>query len=178
MSNMRVVLPSGAVVSVEYIKPITEKIFNFNGKRRRLIEYASDMKKEANGVCISAKLEQGFGIGVCSNNIIVGNLPNEKVQEILKQIGEKGYYDFSQFNEFQKIARFEDLKIGRDYPPYTSERGIIALSAGLDNNPFGNCNFSFNNQTFGVGTSQDIFSSSEGEEIGCADDEEGDPFEN
>lgn len=175
MSSIRIVLPSGMVASVENVKPITERIFNFNGKRRRLIEYASDMKKESNGVCISAKLEQGFGIGVCSNNIIVGNLPNEKVQEILKQIGEKGYYDFSQIDEYQRITRLEDLKIGNDYPAYTSEGGIIALTAGLDNNPFGNCNFS--TPTFGVGTSQDIFSSSEGEEIGCADEEEGDPFE-
>lgn len=172
MSSMRVVLPSGAVVSAEYVKPITEKIFNFNGKRRRLIEYASDMKKEANGVCISAKLEQGFGIGVCSNNIIVGNLTNEQVQENIRQVSEKGYYDFSQISEYQKIARFEDLKIGSDYPSYTSENGIIMLSAGLNSDPFGN--FSFNNPTFGAGT---FNSSSEGEEIGCADDEEGDPFE-
>lgn len=176
MSNIRIVLPSGMVASVESVKPITEKIFMFNGKRRRLVEYASDMKKESNGVSISVRAEQGFGFGVCGNNIIVGNLSNEKVQEILKQIGEKGYYDFSQFDEYQKIVSFDDLKIGSDYPAYTSEGNNIMLSAGLSSDPFGS--FSFNNPTFGVGTSQDIFSSSsEGEEIGCADDEEGDALE-
>ncbi len=171
MSNMRVVLPSGTVVSVEYVKPVVEKIFNFNGKRRRLIEYASDMKQEANGICISARSEQGFGIGTCNNNIIVGNLPNEKVQEIIRQVSEKGYYNFSELSEYQKITRFEDLKIGSEYPPYTSEGGIIMLSAGLNSDPFGN--FSFNNPTFGAGA---FNSPSEGEEIGCADEED-DPFQ-
>lgn len=180
MNNLRVMLPSGTVASVDYVKPVVEKIFIFNGKRRRLIEYASDMKKGANGVCISVKSERGFGIGACNNNIIVGNLPNEKVQEILKQIGEKGYYDFNQIGEYQKIREFEDLKIGSEYPAYTSEGANIMLSAGLDNNPFGYC--SFNNPTLGVGASQDIFSSSsEGEEIGYADEEgsdgDGDAFQ-
>ena len=32
MNNLRVMLPSGAVVSVDYVKPIVESIFNFNGK--------------------------------------------------------------------------------------------------------------------------------------------------
>lgn len=45
MSNLRVMLPSGTVASVDYVKPVAEKILNFNGRRRRLIEYASDMKK-------------------------------------------------------------------------------------------------------------------------------------
>lgn len=169
MSSIRIVLPSGMVASVESVKPITEKIFMFNGKRRRLVEYASDMKKESNGVSISVRAEQGFGFGVCGNSIIVGNLPNEKVQDILKQIGEKGYYDFSQFDEYQNIVKFEDLKIGTDYPAYTSEGNNIMLSAVLNSDPFGN----FSTQTFGAGT----FNSSEGEEIGCADEEEGDPFE-
>lgn len=174
MNNLRVMLPSGTVASVDYVKPVAEKILNFNGRRRRLIEYASDMKKEANGVCIFLKYGQNFGI--TNDSVIVGNLTNEQVQEILRQIGETGYYDFSQLGEYQKIMELEDLKIGSDYPPYTSEGGNIMLSAGLQYSPFGNCNFS--TPTFGVGTSQDIFSSPSGcKDIGCADDEEGDPFE-
>lgn len=169
MSNLRVMLPSGAVVSVDYVKPIVENIFNFNGKRRRLIEYARDMKKGANGVCIFLKYEQNFGI--TSDSVIVGNLANEKVQEILRQIGEKGYYDFSQIREFQNVEKLEDLKIGSEYPAYTSEnKNNIFLTAGLPYSPFGN---SFNTPIFGSGVSQDIFnSSSGGGDIGGADEED------
>lgn len=169
MNNLRVMLPSGAVVSVDYVKPIVENIFNFNGKRRRLIEYARDMKKGANGVSIFLKYEQNFGI--TSDSVIVGNLANEKVQEILRQIGETGYYDFSQIGEFQKVGKLEDLKIGSEYPPYTSEnKNNIFLTAGLPYSPFGN---SYNTPIFGSSVPQDIFSSSSGGgDIGGADEED------
>lgn len=105
----------------------------------------------------------------------MGNLTNEQVQEILRQIGETGYYDFSQLGEYQKIMELEDLKIGSEYPPYTSENGNIMLNAGLPYSPFGNC--SFNTPIFGSGASQDIFSlPSGGRDIGCADEED-DPFQ-
>ncbi|MDE7476484.1 MAG: hypothetical protein K2M91_00800 [Lachnospiraceae bacterium] len=171
MSSLRVVLPSGTVASVDYVKPITERIIKFNGSRRRFIEYAKNMKDEANGVCITKEPSQGFGMCMNDNNIIVGNLSNEQVQEIIRQINEKGYYDFSQFKEYQKINALKDLKIGSEYPPYTSE-GYIMLGAGLSGNPFGGCSFPMAAPNMDEG----IFSSSSDyEDIG--DNEEGDESE-
>ena len=176
MSSLRVVLPSGTVASIDYVKPITEQIFKFNGSRRRCIEYAKDMKAEANGVCITKKAEHGFGMCINDDRIIVGNLSNEQVQEIIRQINEKGCYDFSQFKEYQKIKELKDLKIGSEYPPYTSE-GNVMLGAGLSGNPFGGCSFSM----VAPNMDGDIFSSSSGLD-NMNDDEdgydvEGDEFE-
>ena len=117
MSSLRAVLPSGTVASIDCVKPITERIVRFNGSRRRFIEYARDMKAEANGVCIIRESSQGFGMCMGDDKIIVGNLSNEQVQEIIRQINEKGCYDFSQFREYQKISGLKDLKIGSEYPP-------------------------------------------------------------
>ena len=175
MSSLRVVLPSGTVVSIDYVKPITERIVKFNGSRRRFIEYAKDMKAEANGVCITKKAEQGFGMCMSDNNIIVGNLSNEQVQEIIRQINEKGCYDFSQFKEYQKISELKDLKIGSEYPPYTSE-GNMMLCSGLSGNPFGGCSFqmgvpNMDGGIFGSSSNYEDMNDDDG------DDEEGDEFE-
>lgn len=173
MSSLRVVLPSGTVASVDYVKPITEQVIRFNGSRRRLIEYARDMKSGANGLYISIVSQEGMGIGVCMNNsnIIVGNLTNEQVQEIIRQMNEKGYYDFSQFKEYQKVGELKDLKLGSEYPPYTSEDNIM-LSAGLSGNPFSGCPFPMSAPSM----NGDIFGSSSGSE-NMNDDEDGDELE-
>ena len=153
------------------MKPIAERIIKFNGSRRRFIEYAKDMKDEANGVCITKKAEQGFGMCVGDDKIIVGNLSNEQVQEIVRQVNEKGCYDFSQFKEYQKISGLKDLKLGSEYPPYTSE-GCMMLSVGLSGNTFGGCPFPTSAPDMDGG----IFGSSlSSEDMG--DDEEGDEFE-
>lgn len=172
MSNMRVVLPSGTVVSVEYVKPITEQIIKFNGNRRRCIEYAKDMKKEANGICISIASQQGIGFGMGFRDIIVGNLTNKQVQEIIRQINEKGFYDFSQLSEYQKIDTLKDLKLGSEYPPYTSENCMM-LSTGLGGNPFGGCGCPA--PLFSANLDGDIFgSNSDYEDAG--EDEDGDEY--
>ena len=171
MSILRAVLPSGTVASIDCVKPITERIVRFNGSRRRFIEYARDMKAEANGVCIIRESSQGFGMCMGDDKIIVGNLSNEQVQEIIRQINEKGCYDFSQFKEYQKISGLKDLKLGSEYPPYTSE-GCMMLSVGLSGNTFGGCPFPTGAQNMDDG----IFGSASGSED-MGDDEDGDEFE-
>lgn len=141
MSSLRVILPSGAVVSVLRVTPIVEQVISFNGQKHRLIGVARDMKNEANGVLINVmglkRHERGQGDIFSSFNspdgrmnrewveedwddVVVGNLKNEQVQEIIRDICEKGYYDFSRF-EYQIAESSVDLKLGNAYLPYHNE---------------------------------------------------------
>lgn len=138
MNNLRVMLPSGTVCSVEEACPVAEKVVSFNGERRRFMEAAKNMKREANGVCIYRKTKSdscGF-MSADDRWVVIGNLKNEQVQEILKQLNEKGYYDFSKF-EYQKVRKVSDIKYGADYQPYTSENNAMAVGlCCFSANPF------------------------------------------
>lgn len=144
MSNLRAVLPSGAVISVNEVVPLAEKLVVFNGRRRRFTEDARDMKAEANGlrICRSAEPQQFPSFG-SNNDVLIGNLRNGQVQEIIRQFAEKGYYDFSQL-EYQKVKGLEDLELGEAYLPYNSEDNVmLGLLApcnpfsGVGQQPFG-----------------------------------------
>ncbi len=141
MSSLRVMMPSGAIVSVLRATPITEKIISFNGEKRRFVGVARDMKREANGVLInvvgiSKYTNQGSGdifdhfnpSNPCTqqrtdevwDDVVIGNLQNGQVQEIMRELCEKGYYDFSRL-EYQNVEATGDLKLGSRYLPYNNE---------------------------------------------------------
>ena len=58
------------------------------------------------------------------------------MQKILRQINEKGYYDFSEF-KYQKVKTFEDIRFGDKFPPYTSENNVLIspIPTGFPMNP-------------------------------------------
>lgn len=162
MSSLRVMLPSGAVVSALKVTPIAERIVCFNGKRRRLTGLAQDMKKEANGILINVeglkrrvnKSEDIFSsmntpsqdqVEEHWDDVVIGNLKNEQVQQIVREICEKGYYDFSCF-EYQNLESPKDLMLGSEYLPYHNENNLSLCAFSNRNNGYDGYNkFCFTN---------------------------------
>lgn len=136
MNNFRVMMPSGRVCSVNEVRPITEKVVSFNGSKHRFLEVVKNLNDDTNGISIIRAYEDNMFEGVFSREIIIGNLTNEKVQKILRQINEKGYYDFSEF-KYQKVKTFEDIRFGDKFPPYTSENNVLIspIPTGFPMNP-------------------------------------------
>jgi hypothetical protein len=171
MSNFRVMLPSGTVCSVVEVCPVAEKVVSFNGERRRFMEAAKNVKRGANGICIYRKTKSdscGF-MSADERWVVIGNLKNEQVQEILKQLNEKGYFDFSQF-EYQKVRKDSDIKYGADYLPYTSENNTTGVGLGcFAVSPFQQTGVpTFNNGFCSQGTN--IFDSEEQDEAPLEED--------
>jgi hypothetical protein len=117
---MKIIMPSGKIRKVSSVTPFCEEIRSFNGRQVIYKEEASEIRY-ARGILIH--------IAGGQDNIFelpqfyVGNLSNEKVREIQKQLAENGYFDF-QTLEYQKIETFNDID-GRSELPYHDEKNPV-----------------------------------------------------
>ena len=119
---MKVVTTKGEIREVNSVIPFAEVKVKLNGDKRYLCEKA-EKKEYANGLLLSYENRNGFcGGGLDLGDFLVGNLGNDKVQEILSSLTEKGYYDFSDM-EFQKKKALKKVKIdGGKSLPYSSDQ--------------------------------------------------------
>lgn len=119
MSSLKAVLPSGAIVSVSKVTPIMEQIIRFNGTKRRFSGIVEDMRYDANGVLLHV-ITNSEEYKEYSDDVVIGNLRKDQVQEIIKEIMESGYYNFSQFS-YQNIKKITDIRFEKEYLPYHNE---------------------------------------------------------
>ena len=119
---MKVVTTKGEIREVNSVIPFAEVKVKLNGDKRYLCEKA-EKKEYANGLLLSYENRNGF-CGGGSGDFLVGNLSNDKVQEILSSLTEKGYYDFSDM-EFQQKKTLKKVKIdGGKSLPYSTDQVV------------------------------------------------------
>ena len=109
---VRVLLPTGQLdASVSEFKPIKEMVIKLNGKKRLITESVETaFDEEVSGLM--------FGMGLATRK--VGNLSSQTVKEILQEVLEKGYYDFSKLNLVFVKNRKEIMRLGGNTPYYYS----------------------------------------------------------
>lgn len=99
--SMRILTPRGRVVNVIKVIPYAEVQSEINGDKRNRAEAASDLSVNPTGLKIFLKREiEAFA----ATSIYVGNLPTEKVKEVISSLLTDEYYDLSQF-------KYQDIKI-------------------------------------------------------------------
>lgn len=97
---------AGKLVEATTIIPIVEKVFEFNGKKRRMIEKVTNLKNHPNGLLIFTANQNAF-VG-SENDEYIGNISSEKVEEVLRFLLKNGYYDFSTW-EYQETEHRDEL---------------------------------------------------------------------
>lgn len=131
---MRVITPLGKILNnIVGAVPVVEQEIRFNGRKRRLFETAANgFGSKPTGVVIyTGQPQGGFGM-VMSSNLYIGNLKPEKLQVIMRELAEKGYYDFSSMH-FQKSKEFDGQVIdGGQSLPYDSEHMSWAFPMELN----------------------------------------------
>ena len=120
---MRVISPLGKILEVDRVVPIIERTDSFNNGHRfdgETVKYGV----KPNGLAFRYGIKNAMGI---VSELVVGNLPAEKCEEILVSLLRDGYYDLRM--EYQKEKDFFKLAWGMDALPYTSDI-TIAPSRG------------------------------------------------
>lgn len=96
---------NGSIVKVAKADPIVEKRDNFNGEKQRRVSVAKDMEQDISGVLFHVERSTAcmdvFGSCSASNDILVGNLNRETVEEIMDSLLKNGYADISGYS-YQK----------------------------------------------------------------------------
>lgn len=127
--------PNGKLVTTNKIEPVIEKAFKLNGKQQRVAEVVDGFKNNPNAILVHV------GDNMMYEQLYIGNLKPEKVQEIMENLLRDGYYDFSklQYQETKKMDKlcFDD----GESLPYSSETTPFSTPVGLPYNgmnAFGN----------------------------------------
>ena len=108
---MKVISPLGKLLCVNKVVPIIETKINFNDTKRFLGEVVKEGVK-ANGLAFKCG-----SIINCdfSEELIIGNLPEEKVEEILSSLMMDGYCDLRM--DYQKVDTMVSLQFGAETLP-------------------------------------------------------------
>lgn len=115
-----VLSPKGRLLKIESAVPVCERLVRFNGKRRLLMEKA-EKPETATAVAMRIEQVQNQPFINTSQELLVGNLPAGKVEEILKSLLSKGYYDFTDF-KYQSAKNASQLVFDRgESQPYATE---------------------------------------------------------
>lgn len=123
---LKILSPKGNLLKIDKVARVAEKHFEFNGNERNLFEVAKNSKVPANGLAfeIVSKTSEPF----FPQEIYVGNLKPEKVEEILNALLVQGYYDFTKL-EFQTVKLEKDVVIdGGDSLPFSTDITVCVLS--------------------------------------------------
>lgn len=94
---LKILSPKGNLLSVERVARVCEKRIDFNGEYRDLYEVAKNSSVSATGLAFKVVSEP---MGFVVQELYVGNLKPELVNEIMTELLVVGYYDFTQM-EFQ-----------------------------------------------------------------------------
>ena len=119
---VRILTPVGTVEKFNVVRPVVEAKMKFNGSNRIVMEKAMNLSTEPTGIYLSCKGQPSMGFCLESTReFYVGNLPAEKVKEILKTLLTEGYYDFSQF-DYQDTKSFAKVVFDKGASkPYCSD---------------------------------------------------------
>lgn len=136
---MRIVSPFGKVFEARNIVPVFEKVVKINGDTRRVFEQARGFETKPTGIAVYAEQPQaGLGVPINDRGIYIGNLKPEKLKLVLRELAEKGYYDFSAV-KYQNSRKFDSQIIdGGESLPYNSEAMPWAFPNEL-NSMFSGC---------------------------------------
>jgi hypothetical protein len=133
---MKIITTKGELMKVGRVTAYAEAAVSINGGTKNV--YAKpDHIKYANGLIFEREsVNNNIVWGQVSNNFVIGNLDNKKLQEILTALCEKSYYDFSKLN-YQTAKSMEKAVIdGGLSLPYCSDHTMIdfALVGNLTSN--------------------------------------------
>jgi hypothetical protein len=124
-----IITASGKVRKVQAVSPFAENSIKVNGEVKNILNPAKGIEY-ATGVVIVC--EDGRGC-VFSDDFVVGNLPQEKVSEIIHAIAEHDYYDFSGL-KYQKADTLDHVVLdGGKSLPYNSDSTFFNDMVALDN---------------------------------------------
>lgn len=120
LSMMRIITPKGELRKVKRVVAVCEMRNQFNGRMDRKIEIANDLSYKPTGLCLKFDTE-GTNFRMYGQELYIGNLKTEKVQEILRKLVKEGYFDFSEM-EYQKMDMVENTVFDEGKSkPYTSD---------------------------------------------------------
>ena len=153
---MRVLMPSGIVMTVERAIAVCEQRTSFNGRSVRLCEGATDMAY-ANAIAFFSEANvQSVATGV---SVLLGNLSNGFVREVLDSLVRQGYVDLSGL-KLQK----EQLSTTLDYV-FDNGASAAYMLQGFEVNMC--CGYPFMSGTSPVYKSEDVEDAREEE---CTDE--------
>lgn len=118
---MRIVTPTGKVVNVCKVEPYVEVGFQINGVYSRETRPAKNMSFKPTALNIS--IDNHVNV-LMTQTVYIGNLPAEKVQQIIEELCVSGYYDFSKMKYQQDIYNKTVIDNGVSRP-YFIENMII-----------------------------------------------------
>lgn len=120
---VRIITPKGVLREVAEVVPVCETRLKFNGKQRRLVETAADLRTSApTALAMRFQTRSSFPAGcVPSEELFVGNLTPEQTADIQKKLLTQGYFDFSVL-VWQKAKELKDTVYDQGVSlPYTSD---------------------------------------------------------
>ena len=119
-----IITPRGVLCEVDRVVPVCETRFEFNGKQRRLVEAADDLRASApTALVLRFQLTPPLFSGGCvsARELFVGNLRPEQTADIQRTFLTQGYYDFSALS-WQEAKRLKDTRCDQGKSlPYTSD---------------------------------------------------------
>jgi hypothetical protein len=127
---------NGSINELSSVTPIIEERRIFNNTSRKLIEPVANIK-DANGIVLELKQQQGFG--GFNQKILIGNLENAKVTELINSTTSNGVLDISGL-DFQVKRTPQQLEYnfdnGKSKPYYLQtclpfENCMNGISGGL-----------------------------------------------
>ena len=116
---MRVITPKGKLREISLVSPVVEMRNRFNGKVSRTVAFAESM--EVNPTAI--QLDYAGGPIMGDRTLFVGNLKTETVRDIMHNLLEQGYFDFTSLDYQYKTSVDLERTVfdnGKS-KPYTSE---------------------------------------------------------
>ena len=117
---IRIITPRGEMWEVKRAVAVCEMRQKFNGRLNRKIEIAKDLSCNPTGLCLQLDVN-GTGFATFGQELFIGNLKSEEVQEILRKLLKEGYFDFSEL-EYQKADLYKETVFDEGKSkPYTSD---------------------------------------------------------
>lgn len=129
LSMIRIITPRGEMWEVKRAVAVCEMRQKFNGRLNRKIEIAKDLSCNPTGLCLQLDVN-GTGFATFGQELFIGNLKSEEVQEILRKLLKEGYFDFSEL-EYQKENMVEKTTFDAGKSkPYASDY-VIGICSSL-----------------------------------------------
>lgn len=127
---LHIISPKGKLMQIDTAVLVSERLIHFNGRRRLLQERAQN-PKAANALALSITQEKNAPFSNANGELLVGNLPAEKAEEILKSLLSQGYFDFTEFT-YQKAKSISEVTFDRGKSdPYTTEDMVGLMMSGV-----------------------------------------------
>lgn len=126
---LQIISPKGKLMQIDTAVPVCERLVRFNGRRRLLQERAQNLET-ANAIALDMTQERSTPFASMSMELVVGNLPAGKAEEILKALLTQGYYDFTAF-DYQKAKNISEVTFDQGKSnPYTTEDMVGVMMGG------------------------------------------------